>query len=66
MTERIVRISGNHTINRGLQRVAAELLEPDMIGSLVGVAALTFVLDVGQGLRRKMLTTVQQISSILL
>ena len=32
-----------------------------MIGSLVGVAALTFVLDVGQGLRRKMLTTVQQI-----
>ncbi len=32
-----------------------------MIGSLIGVAALTFVLDVGQGLRRKMLTTVQQI-----
>ena len=32
-----------------------------MIGSLVGVAALTFVLDVGQGIRRKMLTTVQQI-----
>ncbi|MFT3828313.1 MAG: ABC transporter permease [Opitutaceae bacterium] len=32
-----------------------------MIGSVVGVAALTFVLDVGQGLRRKMLTTVQQI-----
>lgn len=32
-----------------------------MVGSLVGVAALTFVLDIGQGLRRKMLTTVQQI-----
>jgi putative ABC transport system permease protein len=32
-----------------------------MIGSLVGVAALTFVLDIGQGIRRKMLTTVQQI-----
>lgn len=32
-----------------------------MVGSLVGVAALTFVLDVGQGIRRKMLTTVQQI-----
>ena len=32
-----------------------------MIGSLVGVAALTFVLDIGQGVRRKMLTTVQQI-----
>ena len=31
-----MRISGTHTINRGLQRVAAELLEPDMIGSLVG------------------------------
>ena len=32
-----------------------------MVGSLIGVAALTFVLDVGQGLRRKMLATVQQI-----
>jgi hypothetical protein len=32
-----------------------------MIGSLVGVASLTFVLDIGQGIRRKMLTTVQQI-----
>jgi putative ABC transport system permease protein len=32
-----------------------------MVGSLIGVTALTFVLDVGQGIRRKMLTTVQQI-----
>lgn len=32
-----------------------------MLGSLVGVAALTFVLDIGQGIRRKILTTVQQI-----
>jgi len=32
-----------------------------MLGSLIGVAALTFVLSVGQGIRRKMLTTVQQI-----
>jgi putative ABC transport system permease protein len=32
-----------------------------MIASVVGVAALTFVLTVGQGARRKMLTTVRQI-----
>ncbi len=32
-----------------------------MAGSLIGVAALTFVLDVGQGIRRKMLTTVEQL-----
>lgn len=32
-----------------------------MLGSVVGVAALTFVLTVGQGARRKMLTTVRQI-----
>lgn len=32
-----------------------------MIGSLVGIAALTFVVSVGQGARQKMLTTVRQI-----
>jgi putative ABC transport system permease protein len=32
-----------------------------MIGSLVGVAALTFVVSIGQGAKRKMLTTVRQI-----
>lgn len=32
-----------------------------MLASLVGVAALTFVLSVGQGARQKMLTTVRQI-----
>ncbi|PTX95501.1 ABC transporter permease [Opitutus sp. ER46] len=32
-----------------------------MLASLVGVAALTFVLTAGQGARRKMLTTVRQI-----
>jgi putative ABC transport system permease protein len=40
-----------------------------MVGSLVGVAALTFVVSVGQGAKRKMLTTVRQIfgeSSILI
>ncbi|HKH47198.1 MAG TPA: ABC transporter permease [Thermoanaerobaculia bacterium] len=40
-----------------------------MLGSLVGVAALTLVVSVGQGANRKMLTTVRQIvggSSILL
>ncbi|MPY90704.1 MAG: FtsX-like permease family protein [Luteitalea sp.] len=40
-----------------------------MVGSLVGVAALTFVVSVGQGAKRKMLTTVRQIfgeSSIMI
>jgi putative ABC transport system permease protein len=40
-----------------------------MLASVVGVAALTFVLSIGQGAQRKMLTTVRQIfgdSSILI
>jgi len=32
-----------------------------MLASLVGVAALTFVLSIGRGAQRKMLTTVRQI-----
>jgi len=32
-----------------------------MVGSFVGVAALTFVVSIGQGAQRKMLTTVRQI-----
>lgn len=39
-----------------------------MLGSLVGVAALTFVVSIGEGANRKMLTTVRQLfggSSIL-